>query len=282
MAPSQPCLPPQLAHRFTSISPWPAPDKSLCSAIADLSAIPFDDPFSADMAVFVEEFVEEIEMPSSLAGVADTVLRPLVYSLSPTSTWNKIPTSSTPSSTDSQDTVEHVANTRKVVPLTRSTRTSSEVSLASTTRTGSSSNVFTELAIAHDTNSSSESDTSDASEGTSSLPKRVGTAPSSEAKDRHKPGQAKRWTTQERSLFLATLPTLAHTLDSSHSSSTNDDLAETVSLVVATRSPREVRSHARRALRKLRARDETESSSVSIKTLLCIVGSSENTACELC
>ena len=267
MAHSQPCLPPQLA-----------PEQSLCSAIADLwsiSAIPFDDPFSADLALFTEEYVDDGTTPSQLssfADVADPGPSPIVFSL--------------PTTSASQDSkipgVEHVASTHKVFPLKHSTRTSSEVSLAGTTGTGSSSNFFTAPAIAHaphdaNSDSCSESDTeklSDAPEGTSSLPKRVGTAPRS------------RWTTQERSLFLATLHTLANTLDSSHSSSANDtdsrNLAETVSLVVATRSVQEVRSHARRALRKLRTRHETKSDSMSIKTLLCIVGSSENTSSERC
>jgi len=265
MPPSQPCLPPQLA-----------PEQSLCSAIADLwtfSAIPFEDPFSADMAVFTEEYVDDSNTPA-FTGVADPIPNPTVFAL--------------PSTSASQDRkvhrVEHVAKTHNVFPLKHSTRTFSEVVLASTKRTGSSSNCFAAPAIAHathDDTDGSESDAeklSDASEGTGSLPKRVGTAPRSEAKDRQNPGQAKRWTPQERSLFLATLAALANTLDSSHSASANDNLAETVSVVVATRSPREVRAHARRALRKLRARDETESVSVSIKTLLCIVGSSENTA----
>jgi len=79
-----------------------------------------------------------------------------------------------------------------------------------------------------------------------------------------------RWTTHERSLFLATVATLTNTLDASHLSSAQDarSLAETVASVIATRSAREVQSHARTEVRKLRARAESKSVSARIKTLL--------------
>jgi hypothetical protein len=272
MAPSQPFPPPQLAR-----------EKSLCASIAELwstSAIPFDDPFSADMAAFAEEFLaddsETPALPSSFARVADTSPRPIVYSLPPASTWDEFFRDiSTSKHSKFPPIEEEVETTRNVFHLLKHfARTSSDVSLASTTRTAASCDDSTAPAISnatHDTsNSCSESDTeqlSDASEGTSSPPTRAGSAPRS------------RWTTQERSLFLATVATLGNTLDTSHSSSANDtrNLAAAVVSVVGTRSAGEVLSHARRALKKLRARAETKSVSASIKTLLCIVGSSDLT-----
>jgi hypothetical protein len=117
-------------------------------------------------------------------------------------------------------------------------------------------------------NSSSESGTEELSDttshGTSLPPRRAGTTPRS------------RWTTQERSLFLATVAKLAHTLDTAIPADKRN-LAETVSLVVGTKSAREVQSHARRALRKLRARAESKSVSSGIKTLIFIIGSSDHT-----
>ena len=272
MAASQPSPPFQLAR-----------ETSLCSAIADLSTsvTPFQDPFSGDFDFWSDS--ETPALPASFAGVADTILRRTVHSHPPASTWNETSTSTTPSSAALQDSkflrAEQGANTRNVFPqLNHYARTFSEISLARTTRNGSSCNDYT--AITHAThaasNSCSESDTeqlSDAtSEGTRSPLKRGRTAPHS------------RWTTQERSLFLATAATLANTLATwqatSHSSSANDarHLAEMVASVVVTRSAREVQSHARRALRKLRARAESKSVSACIKTLLCIVGSSDRTA----
>ena len=85
MAPSQPCLPPPLAR-----------EKSLCSAIEDLwsiSAIPFDDPFSADLAWFTKEYVDDSKtraLPSPFAGVADPVPSPIVFSLPPTSALQQV------------------------------------------------------------------------------------------------------------------------------------------------------------------------------------------------
>jgi len=115
-------------------------------------------------------------------------------------------------------------------------------------------------------NSSSESDTEElpdtTSQGTSSPPRCAGSTTRS------------RWTTQERTLFLATVAKLAHTLDTAMPVDKRN-LAETVALVVGTKSAREVQSHARRALRKLRARAESKSLSSGIKTLIFIVGSSD-------
>jgi len=71
MAASQPCLP-----------PLPAPQTSLCCAIADLwsiSAVPFDDPFSADMALFAEEFVDDTEMPALPSSFAGAFLSPILF-----------------------------------------------------------------------------------------------------------------------------------------------------------------------------------------------------------
>jgi hypothetical protein len=54
-------------------------ETSLCSAIEDLSSTsaPFEDPFSADMAAFAEQFLvhgfETPALPSSFAGVATTI-----------------------------------------------------------------------------------------------------------------------------------------------------------------------------------------------------------------
>jgi len=113
-------------------------------------------------------------------------------------------------------------------------------------------------AITHtSSNSSSESDPEElpdtTSQGTSSPPKRAGTTGKlvKPALGSHKAG---RWTALERSRFHATLAKLAHTLDPVDKRT----LAETVSLVVGTKSAREVQSHARRALRKLRARAESK------------------------
>ena len=246
MAPSQPSPPSQLA-----------PETSLCSAIADLlstSVAPFEDPFSGDFDLWSDS--ETPALPSSFARVVDTIVRPIVYSLPPASTWNET----------SALTLSCKAS--------HSTRTSSEVSLASKTRTRSPCDDY--IAIKHATlassNSCSESDTEQlldaTSEGTRSPSKGVGTAPRS------------RWTTQERSLFLSTVAKLANTLATSDSSSANDTrhLAEMVASVVVTRSAREVQSHAHRAIRKLRARAQSKSVSASIKTLRCIVGSSDNAA----
>jgi hypothetical protein len=113
---------------------------------------------------------------------------------------------------------------------------------------------FAKKYLEDDSEPTSDTDQSDAtSEGTGG-----GTAPRS------------RWTTREQSLFLATVATLTNTLNTSHPSSAQDSrsLAETVSSVIVTRSAREVQSHARRAVRKLRARAESKSVSARIKTLL--------------
>ena len=75
------------SHRFTMARsqpsmPLPPPllrETSLCSAIEDLSSTsaPFEDPFSADMAAFAEQFLvhgfETPALPSSFAGVATTI-----------------------------------------------------------------------------------------------------------------------------------------------------------------------------------------------------------------
>jgi len=256
MAASHPALPPLLKR-----------ERSLCSAIADLSttSAPFEDPFSADMAAFTEQFLvhgfETQVFPVSFGGVV-TLPSPTVHSLPPASTLNATPSSAASQHSSKFLLVEQVANTLCVFPpQTHSARSSSEVSLASTARTGSSCDDCNAPAIAHatlDANTScSESDTeqqSDATfEGTSSAPMGAGSAPRS------------RWTTQERSLFLETLAAL----DTSHSSSTHDarNVAETVALVVATRSAREVQSHARRAIRRLRASAKSARVSARIKTL---------------
>ncbi|KAJ1487416.1 hypothetical protein T484DRAFT_2019922 [Baffinella frigidus] len=245
----QPSMPSQLAR-----------ETSLVSAIAEMwetSSKTFDDPFSADMEGFDKEFggVDDFEMqalPASFAGLADTIQR-------------------TRSAAESGPLFSSFSG--------HATRISSDASLASKTRTGLSRNEFT-APVTHDaSNSCSKSDTEEVfeatSEGNSSplsplalAPTRAGTAPRS------------RWTTQERSLFLATVAKLGNTLDTSLLSSAHDtrSLAATVSSAVG-RSTREVQSHARGALRKLRARAESKKGEgESIKTLVCIVGSSDHTS----
>ena len=216
MAPSQSALPTLLKR-----------SRSLSSAIEDLSSTsaPFEDPFSADMAAFAKQFlVDGFEMqalPASFAGVS-TFWNPTAHLLHPAPTLN-----ATSSSAASQHSY--------VFPqLTCSARTSSEVSLTSTTRTGSLCDDCNAPGITHASLDAStscwESDTEQQSdaffEGTSSSPTGARSAPH--------PG----WTTQEVSIFLETLTAI----NTSHSSSEHDarNVAQTVASVVATRSAQEV------------------------------------------
>jgi len=70
MARSQPSMP---------LPPTLLRETSLCSAIEDLSSTsaPFEDPFSADMAAFAEQFLvqglETPALPSFFTGVAATI-----------------------------------------------------------------------------------------------------------------------------------------------------------------------------------------------------------------
>ena len=77
-----------MARSQISTPPLHLPEKSLCSAIEDLSstsAQPFEDPFSADMAAFAEQFLvhgfETPALPPSFAGVATTIPSQIVHLL---------------------------------------------------------------------------------------------------------------------------------------------------------------------------------------------------------